>query len=211
MRRTVFIMALACAGVVAAVIAQPGTAGQPTLVPPGAGLTVKDFIRVEQVRGDAGGLSKSLARGPATVSTPNDFAGVYQIPEDADSPYAGWYARVQGAVIAVFPRGEYSGGTATIPANTRFFLGGVPRNMPGATKPRVRTVEAANERIDNNAQTAPGLPPLKLSPDAPMPVTVDTATDLAGVQGAMAKLCGDVVYRANRVRELVERAGGSGK
>ena len=205
--RRVSIVALACAGMAAAVTAQPGTADKPTPVAPGAGLTVKDFIRVEQVRGDAGGLSKSLARGPATVGTPNDFSGVYQIPEDADSPYAGWYARVQGAVIAVFPRGEYSGGTAVIPANTKFFLGGVPRNAAGAVKQRVRTVEAANGRIDNNAQTAPGLPPLELARDAPMPVTVDTATDLAGVRGAMAKLCGDAVYRANRVRELVERAG----
>jgi hypothetical protein len=187
----------------------------------GKGLTVKDFVRVEQGRGDAGGLSHSLARGPATTSAPNDFSGVYQIPEDADSPYAGWYARVSGAMIAVFPRGEYvasrEGARAAIPANTRFFIGSVPLNARGGgggggakAKPENGRVGAVNERVDYNTKTAAPEPVIERASDAPMPVTMDTATDVAGVRSAMAKLCGDPVYRTNRVRELVERAERSG-
>lgn len=180
---------------------------------PGGGLTVKDFRRVESGRGDAGGLSKSLARGPATVGTPNDFSGVYQIPEDADTPYAGWFARVSGAMIAVFPRGEYiatrDGVVPVMPANTKFFMGSVPLNgnaAGGASKREGRAVEAENSRVDSNTRTALPDPVIARKADAATPVTVESAGDMAGVREAMGKLCADPVYRANRVRELLERA-----
>lgn len=182
---------------------------------PGTGLTVKDMQRVEQVRGDAGGLSHSLARGPASLMVPNDFSGVYQIPEDADSPYAGWFARVQGAQIAVFPRGEYVatrvGMIPKVPANTRFFLGSVPMNAPGERASKPVRVPRANERIDTRATwsgKAPSVerPVSKPQPDAPRPVTLDTATDLAGVKASIQKLCSDQTYRADRLRVLVDRA-----
>lgn len=179
----------------------------------GRGLTIKDFKRVEQGRGDAGGLSKSLARGPATVGVPNDFSGVYQIPEDADTPYAGWFARVSGAMIAVFPRGEYTatrgGVVPAVPANTRFFFGSVPLNArgAGAVSAAERVVSPANERINTSARAAePDTAPDR-APDAPLPVTVETAVDADGVRVAMEKLCADPVYRANRVRDLLLRAG----
>lgn len=180
---------------------------------PGGGLTVKDFRRVESGRGDAGGLSKSLARGPATVGTPNDFAGVYQIPEDADTPYAGWFARVSGAVIAVFPRGEYvatrEGMMPIMPANTKYFMGSVPlsgRAASGASKREGRAVEAENTRVDTNTRTALPDKVITRRADAAVPVTVESAKDPAGVREAMGKLCADPVYRANRVRELLEQA-----
>jgi len=199
MRRAAFIT-------VSCLLAAPLGAG------PGAGLTVKDLVRVEQVRGDAGGLSKSLARGPANNATPNDFGGVYQVPEDADSPYAGWYARVSGAVIAVFPRGEYvasrEGVVPTIPANTKFFMGSIPVNdraHPRA-RPEGRAVEAASNRVDRSARTAPPEERPTLAHDAPAPVTVATASSAQAAQSAIDKFCADPVYRTNRVRELIEAA-----
>ncbi|HYD02099.1 MAG TPA: hypothetical protein VEB22_12805 [Phycisphaerales bacterium] len=204
------ISVLACAAVAGGVLAQPPRGTGAVQSAPARGLTVKDFVRVEQGRGDAGGLGTSLAKGPATTGTPGDFSGVYQIPEDADSPYAGWYARVQGAVIAVFPRGEYirteGGMVAGIPANTRYFIGSVPLNTPGTAKRSPITVE----RIDNRVDARPGdqrpEEPYVPAPDGLPPVTVDTATSAEGVRAAIEKLCSDPVYRAHRVRELVERA-----
>lgn len=170
----------------------------------GQGLTLRDLRRVEQVRGDAGGLATSLARGPASLALPNDFAGVYQVPLDADTPYAGWYARCAGALIAVFPRADYKpsagGMTAVVPANTRFFLGSIPLNSrPAEAKP---TGVAA--RLD--LRYTGDEPARPLAPDAPAPATVETAPDAAGVSAAVARIFNDPVYRANRVRELLERA-----
>lgn len=191
---------------------------QPPVSSPGIGLTIKDLRRVEQVRGDAGGLGKSLAQGPAIMAVPNDFAGVYQIPEDADTPYAGWYARFSGALIAVFPRGEYSAGpNGLMPvaaANTRFFLGSIPLNRGEAGKGGARKIGAEHapgvERVDNRYTGNEPVTPMP-SPDAPPPVTVDTASDAAGVTAAMGKMWADPVYRANRLRELMDRAGAGGR
>ncbi len=211
MKKAAVLLVLAGA-LCAAGFAQPGDGAGGSAVG-GRGLTIKDFKRVEQGRGDGGGLSKSLARGPATLGVPNDFSGVYQIPEDADTPYAGWYARVSGAMIAVFPRGEYAatrkGVVPAVPANTRFFFGSVPLNARGAGESRgaARVVEPANERINNSARDAEPDRVRDRAPDAPLPVTVETATDADGLREAMAKLCADPVYRANRVRDLLERAG----
>lgn len=204
------------AGVCAVVLlgaAAAGGAGQPV----GRGLSIKDLKRVEQVRGDAGGLSTSLARGPATLEVPNDFNGVYQIPEDAETPYAGWYARVSGATIAVFPRGEYKAGMATLPANTKFFLGTIPLgDRPKENERASDRVGPVNDRVDARAGLRVGDKVEKdgarpLAPDAPLPVTVDTAKDLDGVREAMGKLCADPVYRANRLRELMERVASTAK
>jgi hypothetical protein len=198
---TAAIAGAACAGVALA---------QPPVSSPGMGLTIKDLRRVEQVRGDTGGLGKSLAQGPAIMAVPNDFAGVYQIPEDADTPYAGWYARFSGALIAVFPRGEYTPGpNGLMPvaaANTRFFLGSIPLNRVGKrAAPKARTDHApGNERVDNRYTGNEPLTPM--APDAPPPLTVETASDAAGVTAAMEKMWADPVYRANRLRELMERA-----
>ncbi|HZW07248.1 MAG TPA: hypothetical protein VFF65_08995 [Phycisphaerales bacterium] len=204
------ISVLACAAVAGVVLAQPPGGGGASPTAPGRGLTVKDFVRVEQGRGDAGGLGTSLAKGPATVGTPGDFSGVYQIPEDADSPYAGWYARVQGAVIAVFPRGDYvsteGGMAARIPANTRYFIGSVPLNTPGVAKRRPTTVDRIDDRVDARSRDDQAEEPYVPAPDGPRPVTLDTATTAEGVRTAIEKLCADPVYRAHRVRELLERA-----
>lgn len=183
------------------------------------GLSIKDLHRVEQLHGDTGGLSRSLARGPASLAVPNDFSGVYQIPEDADTPYAGWYARASGATIAVFPRGEYKAGPdgliVMMPANTRFFLGTIPLGGRGGrggrtgAVPGAPAIERVNRRIEDNSRSEEQPVTRMPAHDAPLPATVETAKDLSAVSEAVGKLCADPVYRANRVRELLERAARS--
>jgi hypothetical protein len=189
--------------------APPSAPPRYTALSAGVGLTIKDLHRVEQFRGDRGGLATSLAQGPATTGTPNDFGGVYQIPEDADTPYAGWFARFSGAVIAVFPAGDYAPSEAgmlpKVPANTRFFLGSIPLSgkKKAAAKPANAT-DARVQRIDNH-YTGEEPAPRPLTPDRAPPATVDTATDVDAVTAAVAKMWTDPVYRANRLRELLER------
>ncbi|MFT3683655.1 MAG: hypothetical protein QM783_01810 [Phycisphaerales bacterium] len=176
---------------------------------PGGGLTIKDLRRVEQLRGDAGGLATSLAHAPATIGTPNDFSGVYKIPDDVDSPYAGWFARFSGALIAVFPAGDYTptdaGMVPKVPANTRYFLGSIPLNAQKKEAGATTTAAAALvSRVDNRYTGEE--PQRPLTPDRAPPVTLDTATTPAAVTAAVAKSWNDPVYRANRLRELLERA-----
>lgn len=204
------MLMLVCACVtVSSVAAQPRSGGGL-----GRGLSIKDLQRVEQVRGDSGGLSRSLAQAPAGLGVPGDFSGVYQIPDDADTPYAGWFARASGATIAVFPRGEYTVGPdgvmVTLPANTRFFLGTIPlggRKAGTDAGTRVKpTMERVDARVDDRWRADEPTVARRPAPDAALPPTVDTAPDLASVSVAVEKLCNDPVYRANRVRELIERA-----
>ena len=211
-REAGFAWGCAVLAMTAAALGGMGVGGQPI----GPGLTIKDLQRVEQLRGDSGGLSKSLARGPANLAVPNDFSGVYQVPEDADSPYAGWYARVSGGLIAVFPRSEYtqgpSGMVATVSANTRYFLGSIPRNQRPTERPSgVRplnglTTERVDRRGADNSRSEEQAKPKTPAPDAPGPVTVDSASNTADVSAAIGKLCGDPIYRANRLRDLLARA-----
>lgn len=103
-------------------------------------LRVVELKRVEAFVADMGALSTSGRQQRADLRLPNDFGGVYEIPKDADTPYAGWFARARGGMIAVFPRGSYvpseRGMVAIVPPNTRYILGNVPLGLgnPPATQ-----------------------------------------------------------------------------
>lgn len=133
------------------------TAGQPaTGTPIGTqSLPLNQLQRVEQGIGDQGPMSISLRKPTADLRIPNDFAGVYKIPSNIDSPYAGWYARVagMGGVVAVFPRSTYRqnpDGTysATLPPGTQFLVGGIPIGGGGniTTAPQVNPL-SVNSRV----------------------------------------------------------------
>ena len=83
---------------------------------------------------------------------PQGFGEVYQIPKDAPSRYAGWFARVDGAVIAIFPLSQYvetrRGIKPLVPNSTEYFIGSVPGDRPlgGATA-------ASRDRIDTSVVT----------------------------------------------------------
>jgi hypothetical protein len=100
-------------------------------------LRVVELKRVEAFVADMGALSTSGRQQKADLRLPNDFGGVYQIPKDADTPYAGWFARARGGMIAVFPRGSYvpsdNGMVPIVPPNTRYILGNVPLGFGNAS------------------------------------------------------------------------------
>ncbi len=93
-------------------------------------LTLKDLKRVDAGAADVGSLDGGLRSMPNDLRVPNNFVGVYQIPRDADTPYAGWFVRISGSVWAVFPQSVYKrtrdGISVPVPPGTKFFLGGVP-------------------------------------------------------------------------------------
>lgn len=93
-------------------------------------LTLQDLKRVDAGMADVGSLDGGLRNMPNDLRVPNNFVGVYQIPRDADTPYAGWFVRISGSVWAVFPQSVYKrtrdGISIPVPPGTKFFLGGVP-------------------------------------------------------------------------------------
>jgi len=124
----------------------------PGLTPSNA-LQVRQLFRVEAFIADSGALSTPGRQQSADLRVPGDFQGLFQIPADADSPYAGWFARVRGGLIAMFPKGEYNSGEKgniypVVPANTVYALGSIPMGRIGP-----RTADAANMPIDGRINT----------------------------------------------------------
>lgn len=111
--------------------------------------------RVDQTFADTGPLATSLRQLPPDLRVPGDFRDVYQIPADANSPYAGWYARRSGAVTAVFPRSQYDyargGLVAVVPNDTRYVLGPLPSGP--RVMPRPSALAAPSTRVDLRADS----------------------------------------------------------
>ena len=92
-------------------------------------LEFRELKRVESFVADIGPLGTSGRQQDASLRVPNDFGGLYQIPKDANTPYAGWFARRRGGLTAVFPKGDYNvdknGLYAVVPANTTYIMGAI--------------------------------------------------------------------------------------
>ncbi|QOI98979.1 MAG: hypothetical protein HRU70_00120 [Phycisphaeraceae bacterium] len=75
---------------------------------------------------DARGLSRDLMRRPMDLRMPTGFERVYEFRSGPDGKQVK-YVRINGALVAVFDRGEYvateMGGVPVIPAGTRFLIG----------------------------------------------------------------------------------------
>ncbi len=130
-------------------------------------LTLKDLRRVDAGMSDVGVLDGGLRSMPNDLRVPNNFAGVYQVPRDADTPYAGWFVRISGSVWAVFPQSVYKrtrdGISIPVPPGTKFFLGGIPLGgRSGATPLNQDVPELSGAPEDSRVNT--GVMPLR--PDA---------------------------------------------
>ncbi len=92
-------------------------------------LEFRELKRVESFVADIGPLGTAGRQQDASLRVPNDFGGLYQIPKDANTPYAGWFARRRGGLTAVFPKGDYqadkNGLYAVVPANTTYIMGAI--------------------------------------------------------------------------------------
>ena len=193
--------------------------------------------RVEQTVADVGPLSTSLRQVPPDFRTPADFRDVYQIPPGSNSPYAGWFARQNGGVTAVFPRSQYDleerGLRAVIPADTRFILGKIPMGDelvgPGPNTLSLRVDQRAAStgagasqldarvsplRIDTRAvaplRWAESAPPARPTEPPASPQQLDAANEARVASTAsesVARLFLDDSYRAGRVDRLLGLSG----
>lgn len=119
-----------------------------------------ELRRIRPNLGDVGGLSVDSQLGARETRLPDDFANIYEIPIGSGTRYDGWFVRVSGATYAVFPRSEYSTlpdgkRLARVPANTTFFLGGIPKDLDFRGPVSVPTARV-------------GQLPLPLEPDGPI-------------------------------------------
>lgn len=125
--------------------AQPGTPGNQRMV-------FKDLRRVEATVGDISPLDAGMRQLSGGLREGTGFQGVYQIPKDAATPYAGWFVRASGGVWAVFPQSVYvekeGQMLAQIPPGTRYFIGGVPLRND-----LVRNLDTHDERMNVRVDT----------------------------------------------------------
>lgn len=86
------------------------------------------FQRVQDRFDDLGPLGSSLRVFPHDLRRPFDFDQVYRVPRLQGQPDQ--FARVSGAITAVYPRGEYlrtkKGVRVQVPAGTIFYIGRLP-------------------------------------------------------------------------------------
>lgn len=188
-----------------------------------ASLGPADLERVEGEVADLNPLSTSGRVMPVSLNVPSDFKGVYRIPAGAPTPYAGWFARVAGGVIAVFPQSEYrynkdEGVYPVVPPGTHYLLGGVPLGDPASPAPDARV--GGPERLRQTSQTMtrqdlwvrPALPGDR-APRSPL----DTAraegsgSSPAACAQRTQRLIDDEPYRAGRVSQLLARAASAGR
>ncbi|MBX9736107.1 MAG: hypothetical protein K2X32_04205 [Phycisphaerales bacterium] len=139
-------------------------------------LRIGDLRRVRPGIGDVSPLDAKLDVRDADLRIPNNFGGVYQIPADAPTPYAGWFVRISGGMWAVFPQSVYrrtnQGVVARVPPGTQYFVGGIPID------PMYAAVAGASgggtpERIDARESSDVTSVPIDVS--LPIPTRVESS------------------------------------
>lgn len=186
-------------------------------------LQVTDLERVEGRVGDRNVLSSPGRVMPAQMAVPIGFEGVYRIPLTADTPYAGWFARASGGVIAAFPASEYRfdkdiGVIPDIPSGTVYFMGGIPVRervsvndsaRPLSARPIVTAVSGLQ-----SARLNMSVPPARPGDRVVLPsqrAGAQTAAPSPAERAAQRteRLILDDGYRAQRVSRLLQRAAGA--
>ncbi len=106
--------------------------GRPALAQPTGSLAHPPWPRVQQGFEDVEPLAVSLAVHQVDLRTPIGFEHVYDLGD-------GRFARIDGGLIAVFPRSTYTGSRsgvrATIPPGATFYLGMPPDVERGPDAP----------------------------------------------------------------------------
>lgn len=145
---------------------------------------------------DTGPLSVSERLMPADLRVPTAFERVYRLTGKQD----GRFARVSGAITAVFPRSQYVrteyGDVPEIPTGTIFYIGGVPgeRGVLSDDPPR-----RAPNFFDTSAR------PRSAAERIPAPSATDSPLSVAPARPA-ASLFTDDLYRRMLVADLLARA-----
>lgn len=216
-------------------LAGAAAATPPAYSPPrddSAPIRPRDLRHVEAGLSDTNPLSFRGRTPPASLREPNDFKGVYRIPDEQSVRYGGWFARVRGAVIAAFPRsvyelvpldpkGEHWAVAPAVAPGTVFFIGGIPRsfldNPPearsgentGGVDTSVSTA-SFSDRIETAAPSAmwvdrPAARPAASSTAAHLP-SAESPEALEQLRQAGLRLLTDETYRARRLDALLSGA-----
>ena len=190
----------------------PGSGPVTTAAIPGARpLTGADLERVTMGGGDINVLGADGRMPLANLRVFNDFTGLYRIPTTARTKYAGWYAREQGGVYAVFPQSVYSRDgdgniIVDVPPGTVYLVGGIPQD----DSYRAAKVRPENNLIahrEDTSITAPNANARPMDLPASRRLVAMTATQLAAVhQGTIDALVLDEAFAAKRIAKRLQQA-----
>lgn len=216
LRRSIPVLALA--GFAAAVAAQPEPTYTPSAPPSSQPLPPwQPGRKIEPGSEDAAPLKIQRLEPRIDLRVPTGFDGVYQInkadifgrPQIPGAPGDSLYMRMDGGLMAVFPRSVYretsrGGLVPQIPPGTVFYLGGLPSGLVGAGKVQ-----------DSQGKAGPTAP-MRTPPDAASPTDPDAvpfALSGIGVPQDSARflrpgtitIWKDETYRRRRLDTLLSR------
>lgn len=168
--------------------------------------------RVEQMVGDVGPLGTSLRELSTDLRVPTSFDAVYRLPRGVagiggigGQPQL---ARVNGAVIAVFPRSVYdwtdNGPRADVPPGTVYYIGSMPRAIAAIHAPGPTHVSlAADMSADRVAATG-----VSTTAEQGRTQTPSAAPTLLAAADRSRVLCvfTDEEFCAARVKQILEKA-----
>jgi len=207
---------LGAAACIASALAEPAPISPSNLLTPAQPLTP-----VDQRFQDLNPLATSLRSLPTDLRQPSNFDRVYRVrtPGGAQDEQ---FARVSGALTALFPRSEYTqtkrGTRADVPAGTIFYIGGLPHAGPGRIGPHQLGVGAqgspwaAVERADSlvDRRFDPFAAPARVGPADPLAAPAEPDRSLYEHRCARVPpaphIFTDEAYRARRLRELLTTA-----
>lgn len=170
-----------------------------------------DLERVTMGAGDINYLSADGRLPLANLRVFNDFTGLYRIPTTARTKYAGWYAREQGGVMAVFPQSVYSKDgdgniIADVPPGTIYLVGGIPQD----DSHRADTMRPESNLVTRRQDTSINAPNANAHPTnlpASHRIVAMTPTQLGAVQQAtIDALVNDEAFAAKRITQRLEQA-----
>lgn len=186
---------------------------------------------VDQSVEDVDPLATSLRFLQPQLRQDTDFTLLYSDPR-----YPGWYYRRDGAITAFVPQGDYyatrDGIVTAIPAGTIFFIGDPsPELLPdhpghasfatGASKrpaiglqsvQRATSVARATIATKGVARVPVGLPVVPMHADENLSGNPTPVADADGERKVPtpALMREDGLYRSVRLRDIAQRAGGTG-
>lgn len=202
------------------------------------------FVPVASDTRDSSPVSASLSAEPIDLRMPLLFDRVFAVRSNApadmrggsilnfgggniaassaplDSSGTQWFARIDGGIIALFPRSTYvqtpQGTLAEVPAGTVYVIGSPPSGMfaPANNAPKAHA-PAASTGFRPTAQpahlAAPRAASTTLTPaDQSERTTVNSgAPRTQPIDTSLKTIMGDEVYRARRVRGLLLQAAGT--
>ncbi len=128
------------------------------------------WVRVQQGVADAGPLHVDMRVQPLELRDPMDYDSVYRwTGSDGTGGTTEYFARISGAVTAVFPQSVYIDAaegvrSAVVPPGTVYYIGELPENLRGDPPPPIRIAQRQPTQLSS-------------APDFSKEVPFDAATE----------------------------------